>query len=212
MICKHYWLPAKLWRKKKNHEIAAAAEPQPESLAKQEQTQPAVSESKSKQALQPESSVETEAAAESETVTTPKIIPQITEQVTATTKRAAEVDRWAAMIDELDLQGLTRQLARNSVFTQNSDKNVLVVRKNWAYLLNDGAVASIKEAMVEQFDIELHDILVGDAEAATPVEIQQQINAFRLDAAKQTLADDPLAQQLTHEFGATLTADSVKPD
>ena len=116
------------------------------------------------------------------------------------------------MIDELDLHGLTRQLARNSVFTQHSDKNVLMVRRNWAYLLNDGAVVTIKEAMVEQFDIQLHDVLVGDAEAATPVEIQQQINALRLEAAKQTLADDPLAQQLASEFGATLTADSVKPD
>lgn len=133
-------------------------------------------------------------------------------EISATTKRAAEVDRWAAMIDELDLHGLTRQLARNSVFTEHGDKYVLLVRRNWAYLLNDGAVVTIKDAMVEQFDIQLHDILVGDAEAATPVEIQQQINAFRLEAAKQTLADDPLAQQLASEFGATLTADSVKPD
>ncbi|CUA83282.1 DNA polymerase III subunit gamma/tau [Pseudidiomarina woesei] len=139
-------------------------------------------------------------------------VTQAQAEISATTKRAAEVDQWAAMIDELDLHGLTRQLARNSVFTQHGDKNVLMVRRNWAYLLNDGAVVTIKEAMVEQFDIQLHDVLVGDAEAATPVEIQQQINALRLEAAKQTLAEDPLAQQLASEFGATLTADSVKPD
>lgn len=145
--------------------------------------------------------------------TEPKTTPTVvTADITATTKRAAEVDRWAAMIDELDLHGLTRQLARNSVLTQHNDKNVLLVRKNWAYLLNDGAVATIKESMAEQFDVQIHDILVGDTDTSTPVEIQQQINAMRLEAAKQTLADDPLAQQLAQEFGATLTADSVKPD
>lgn len=128
------------------------------------------------------------------------------------TQRAAEVDRWSALIDALDLHGLTRQLARNSVLQKNADDYVLVVRKNWAYLLNDGAIATIKEAMATQFDMQLRDILVGDAKAATPVEIQQQINARRLAVAQQRLQDDPIAQQLEQTFGARLQQDSVKPD
>ena len=188
---------------KKNPEVAAPAEQEPSAQnqepSAQEQEPSAVDQEPSAQEQAPETGPRTP-------------VTQTQAEISATTKRAAEVDQWAAMIDELDLHGLTRQLARNSVFTQHSDKNVLMVRRNWAYLLNDGAVVTIKEAMVEQFDIQLHDVLVGDAEAATPVEIQQQINALRLEAAKQTLADDPLAQQLASEFGATLTADSVKPD
>lgn len=188
---------------KKNPEVVAPAKLEP-SAAEQE---PSVNNNEpSAQEQAPAGSGQAQAAEQ------PNALLQPLAEISATTKRAAELDQWAAMIDELDLHGLTRQLARNSVFTQHTDKNVLLVRRNWAYLLNDGAVVTIKEAMAEQFDIQLHDILVGDAEAATPVEIQQQINAFRLEAAKQTLADDPLAQQLASEFGATLTADSVKPD
>lgn len=138
--------------------------------------------------------------------------PVIQTEMNDETQRAAEVDRWSALIDALDLHGLTRQLARNSVLQKNTDDYVLVVRKNWAYLLNDGAIATIKEAMATQFDMQLRDILVGDAKAATPVEIQQQINARRLAVAQQRLQDDPIAQQLEQTFGARLQQDSVKPD
>lgn len=148
----------------------------------------------------------------SEASNTPVELPEIDAQITDSTQRAAEIDRWSAMIDALDLHGLTRQLARNSVLQKEHDQYVLMVRKNWAYLLNDGAVITIKEAMAEQFDMVLRDILVGDAEAATPVEIQQRINNHRLNVAQQTLAKDPIAQQLEKEFGAQLKADSVKPD
>lgn len=143
---------------------------------------------------------------------TPIEMPEIDAQITDSTQRAAEIDRWSAMIDALDLHGLTRQLARNSVLQKEHDQYVLMVRKNWAYLLNDGAVGTIKEAMATQFDMTLRDILVGDAEAATPVEIQQRINTHRLNIAQQTLAKDPIAQQIESEFGAQLKADSVKPD
>ncbi|RUO61454.1 DNA polymerase III subunit gamma/tau [Pseudidiomarina marina] len=142
----------------------------------------------------------------------PVEMPEIDAQITDSTQRAAEIDRWSAMIDALDLHGLTRQLARNSVLQKEHDQYVLMVRKNWAYLLNDGAVVTIKEAMATQFDMTLRDILVGDSEAATPVEIQQRINAHRLSVAQQTLASDSIAQQLETEFGAQLQADSVKPD
>ncbi|RZQ56549.1 DNA polymerase III subunit gamma/tau [Pseudidiomarina tainanensis] len=148
----------------------------------------------------------------SEEANTPVELPEIDAQITDSTQRAAEIDRWSAMIDGLDLHGLTRQLARNSVLQKEHDQYVLMVRKNWAYLLNDGAVITIKEAMAEQFDMVLRDILVGDAEAATPVEIQQRINNHRMNVAQHTLAQDPIAQQLENEFGAQLKADSVKPD
>lgn len=179
-------------QQKKNSEIAPAA--QTTSASPVEPTS--------------ELSADANSGARAEPITEPVIQAEITDA----TERAAEVDRWSALIDALDLHGLTRQLARNSVLQKNADDYVLVVRKNWAYLLNDGAIGTIKEAMAVQFDMQLRDILVGDANAATPVEIQQQINARRLAVAEQRLKEDPLAQQLEQTFGATLQQDSVKPD
>ncbi|SFR42398.1 DNA polymerase III, gamma subunit [Pseudidiomarina maritima] len=177
---------------------------------KSAETQPVNELQKQVEAATPPS--EQQAQESPEASNTPVELPEIDAQITDSTQRAAEIDRWSAMIDALDLHGLTRQLARNSVLQKEHDQYVLMVRKNWAYLLNDGAVITIKEAMAEQFDMILRDILVGDAEAATPVEIQQRINNHRMNVAQQTLAQDPIAQQLENEFGAQLKADSVKPD
>ena len=200
---------------KKNRNVTAEQTPTAEQEPSASQQEPSAYEQEPSAYEQEPSAPhgEDDAPSSAQAATEPKATATVVAaDITATNKRAAEVDRWAAIIDELDLHGLTRQLARNSVLTQHNDKNVLLVRKNWAYLLNDGAVATIKASMAEHFDVQLHDILVGDTDTPTPVEIQQQINAMRLEAAKQTLADDPLAQQLAQEFGATLTADSVKPD
>jgi DNA polymerase-3 subunit gamma/tau len=177
---------------------------------KSAETQPVNELQKQVEAATPPS--EQQAQESPEASNTPVELPEIDAQITDSTQRAAEIDRWSAMIDALDLHGLTRQLARNSVLQKEHDQYVLMVRKNWAYLLNDGAVITIKEAMAEQFDMILRDILVGDAEAATPVEIQQRINNHRMNVAQQTLAQDPIAQQLENEFGAQLKVDSVKPD
>ncbi|MDX1524819.1 MAG: DNA polymerase III subunit gamma/tau [Pseudidiomarina maritima] len=125
---------------------------------------------------------------------------------------AAEIDGWAAMIDHLELHGLTRQLARNGNLQKTAQGHVLVCQKNWAYLLNDAAIDTIKQGMLAQFDIQLLDVVIGDTQQATPAEIQQYIDAQRLARAKQTLQQDPVAQQLAQVFGAELQEDSVQPE
>lgn len=195
---------------KKNREVTPPSET-PEEPAQKQPNFEKVDTASNEQAEQERPQEAAQPASQS-VENTPVEMPEIDAQITDSTQRAAEIDRWSAMIDALDLHGLTRQLARNSVLQKEHDQYVLMVRKNWAYLLNDGAVGTIKEAMATQFDMTLRDILVGDAEAATPVEIQQRINTHRLNVAQQTLAKDPIAQQLEREFGAQLKADSVKPD
>ncbi len=132
-------------------------------------------------------------------------------EILAETRSAAEVDRWAALIDSVELEGLARQLARNSVLQKQDNGYVLVVREAWQHLLNDGACATIRSVFAEALDLQLLDIIIGNAEHATPFEIQQHIDAERLAQAKRLLASDPLVKELQQSFGAELQEDSVKP-
>ncbi|MFC7159755.1 DNA polymerase III subunit gamma/tau [Pseudidiomarina halophila] len=142
---------------------------------------------------------------------TRELLQQKNPEILAETRSAAEVDRWAALIDTLEVEGLARQLARNSVLEKTEQGYLLHVREAWQHLLSDGACEAIRLALQDSLDLQLLDIVIGNTEQATPFEIQQQIDAERLAQAKQILAADPVVQGLQKHFGAELQDDSVKP-
>lgn len=127
------------------------------------------------------------------------------------TRAAAEIDRWSALIDNLELSGLARQLARNSVLEKQHEQYVLWVREEWQHLLNESVAQAIKQALQDGLDLQVAEIALKNTTQPTPFEIQQAIDAQRLADAKQKLADDPLAQALQQQFGAELLDDSVQP-
>ncbi len=127
------------------------------------------------------------------------------------TRSAAEIDRWSALIDNLELTGLARQLARNSVLEKQNESYVLWVREEWQHLLNESVAQAITQALQENLDLKLAEIALKNTPQPTPFEIQQAIDAKRLTDAKQKLAADPLAQALQQNFGAELLDDSVQP-
>lgn len=134
-------------------------------------------------------------------------LPEITEA----TRSAAEVDTWSAMIERLELQGLTRQFARHCVLQQQQDRYLLIVRKQWAYLLNEGIVNRLREALSSNYQMTLADVVVGDTTTLTPAEIQDKINELQQQLALQRLAEDPNVRQLEEHFGVRLITDSLKP-
>ncbi|CAB0149675.1 DNA polymerase III subunit tau [Pseudidiomarina piscicola] len=201
-------------------EPAPEPEPEPEPEPKPElSTAPEPEPAPSPEpATQPEPEPPQEAAAEtpedslSALLETRELLQQKKNpEILAETRSAAEVDRWAALIDSVELEGLARQLARNSVLQKQDNGYVLVVREAWQHLLNDGACATIRSVFAEALDLQLLDIIIGNAEHATPFEIQQHIDAERLAQAKRLLASDPLVKELQQSFGAELQEDSVKP-
>lgn len=146
-------------------------------------------------------------AAPSTTVATASINIEIPDE----TRSAAEIDRWSAWIDNLDIDGLARQLARNSVIEKGEQGYHLYVREAWQHLLSDGATAAICGALQQAMALEIVEVGLKNTSQPTPFEIQQAIDAQRLTQAKQRLADDPLAQTLQQQFGAELDDSSVQP-
>lgn len=132
--------------------------------------------------------------------------------ITAETKLAAEVDRWAAMIDNLDLTGLSRQIARSSVLHKEADgRYQLILRPTLANLLSESVIENLQQRLQHSYDMTLSGVVVADSAAATPHELQQQIDQRRLARARTILAEDPTVQALAQTFGAELVDDSVKP-
>ncbi|MDX1705139.1 DNA polymerase III subunit gamma/tau [Pseudidiomarina sp.] len=141
-----------------------------------------------------------------------RLDPLRKQSIDKSVRTAAEVDSWAAIIDNSELHGLARQLARNSVLHKVDDnKYQLCLRTDWAHLLNDSAVEVITGMLQDSLAMELTDVVVQNIEQPTPTEIQLQIDAQRLQQAHAELTADPLAQALTTTFGAVLIEDSVKP-
>ncbi|KFZ31604.1 hypothetical protein IDSA_02565 [Pseudidiomarina salinarum] len=127
-------------------------------------------------------------------------------------RTAAEVDSWAAIIDNSELHGLARQLARNSVLRKVDGDYQLCLRSDWAHLLNDSAVEVITGVLQDNLAMKLTGVVVENADQPTPTEIQLQIDAQRLQQAHAELAADPLTRALADTFGAVLIEDSVKPN
>ncbi|KFZ28609.1 hypothetical protein IDAT_07605 [Pseudidiomarina atlantica] len=131
--------------------------------------------------------------------------------IPAETRSAAEIDKWAAYLDNLQLDGLARQLARNSVLLKTPRGFELAVREAWQHLLNDNGVNAIKQALLEHLQLELQAVYLKNTTQPTPFELQQAIDQQRLRQAEAKLAADPHVQAITQHFGAELIADSVKP-
>ncbi|RUO41338.1 DNA polymerase III subunit gamma/tau [Pseudidiomarina aestuarii] len=127
-------------------------------------------------------------------------------------RKAAEVDGWAAIIDNLDLHGLPRQLAMNSTY-ELAGQGVCIIRlrQQWAHLLSDSPVQVLTTALQASLDVSTVRIEVAPSEQQTPVEIQADIDRQRLLRARQNLQDDPLAQALQNTFQAQLIEDSIQP-
>lgn len=144
-------------------------------------------------------------------VTAAMAAPTINLEIPAETRSAAEIDRWSAWIDNLAIDGLARQLARNSVLEKSDAGYVLYVREAWQHLMSDGATSAIREALQQAMALEIVDVGLKNTPQPTPFEIQQAIDAQRLAQAKQRLAEDPLALALQQQFGAELDDSSVQP-
>lgn len=189
-------------QQKKNPEVGVTApEPVPEPEPEQ----------KSESAPTPEPAPQPEQEQQPEPESEPEPQQPAIAAVDKGVRTAAEVDSWAAIIDNSELHGLARQLARNSVLRKVDGDYQLCLRSDWAHLLNDGAVEVITGVLQDSLAMKLIGVVVENADQPTPTEIQLQIDAQRLQQAHEELAADPLTQALADTFGAVLIEDSVKP-
>ncbi len=121
---------------------------------------------------------------------------------------------WHALLGELGLGGLNRELAQHSELVGVAD-NVLSLRLSHTHRhllqINRGGPEKLQEALSAHFGRSLRvNVEVGEIETLTPAQRNQAEKAGRHAAAVAALEQDPFVRELIERFDATLEEASVK--
>lgn len=130
----------------------------------------------------------------------------------ATIRKANQVDRWAHMIDSMELTARLRQLAIHATIDEESTDEHLILCLNQAtkHLVTDTAQQQLQQN-ISQFLSRQITVTIKTVEetVADPYQIQSHINDKRYDYAKALLENDDIVQALQHDFQASLDEDSI---
>ena len=122
-------------------------------------------------------------------------------------------ENWPALIDEMALTGLTRELARHCVLKDcNGNQVSLSLQPGQRHLLSPAQQEHLQEALRRRFDEGLRLLFEeeeGDA-AETPAQKQARANREEKQAAINAIEQDPKVKTLQEAFGATIDADSAR--
>lgn len=130
----------------------------------------------------------------------------------ATIRKANQVDRWAHMIDSMELTARLRQLAIHATIDQQSTEEHLILCLNQAtkHLVTETAQQQLQQN-ISQFLSRQISVTIKTVEetVADPYQIQSHINDKRYDYAKELLEKDDIVQALQQDFQATLDENSI---
>lgn len=122
-------------------------------------------------------------------------------------------DNWPALIDEMALTGLTRELARHCVLKNcNGNQVSLSLQSGQKHLLSSAQQEHLQDALRRRFDEGLR-LLFEEEEgdpAETPAQKQARASREEKQAAIRAIEDDPKVKTLQEAFGATIDAASAR--
>jgi len=130
----------------------------------------------------------------------------------ATIRKANQVDKWAHMIDSMELTARLRQLAIHATIDDEStgEHLILCLNQTTKHLVTDTAQQQLQQN-ISQFLSRQITVTIKNVEetVADPYQIQSHINDKRYDYAKELLEKDDIVQALQHDFQASLDEDSI---
>lgn len=132
----------------------------------------------------------------------------------ATVTKANQVDKWAHMIDSMQLTARIRQLAIHATISEDStdDNLILLLNQSTRHLKTDVAHQQLQQTLCDFLARNITVTLeVVEETVADPYQIQTQINDKRLDYAKALIKEDPMVKALESSFQATLDEESIYP-
>ena len=157
-------------------------------------------------------SAQTGAAAAAAPQTTQKASPPKKSQAKKKSAAWQEPD-WFALVGQLELSGLAKQLASNCAYKKREgDVLFLTLDSRSESYLTRARQAALATALSAHFGEELKvDIEIGAATTETPVQKQEREQLEGLDAARAGLESDPNVIAMKNMFGAEIVAESVEP-
>jgi len=127
--------------------------------------------------------------------------------------RPAELD-WNRMVQELDITGLTKQLAANCILKEHTaDTLKLELHAAHSNVLTDASRERLQQALQTYLKQPVRvQIDIGrEPQAESPAQSQERQRQERQTAAQQSVAKDARVQSLLDTFNAKIDTDSVQP-
>ncbi len=121
---------------------------------------------------------------------------------------------WNRMVPELDITGLTRQLAANCILkTRTTDTLTLEIPVAHSKLLTDNTRERLQQALQTYLKQSVRvQIDIGrEPQAESPAQSQERQRQERQTTAQQSVAKDARVQSLLDTFNAKIDTDSVQP-
>ena len=133
------------------------------------------------------------------------------EMVQKLVDESSQQDAWSALAMSLSLPKLVQQLVLNSAFVEQGNQVLLHLRAEQAHLDRDKA----NELISQELSKALHkDVTVSidiSSEGVSPLELREQMYQTKLQAAYQSLQQDPHVNFFMQRFGAEIDQESVRP-
>jgi DNA polymerase-3 subunit gamma/tau len=130
----------------------------------------------------------------------------------AKVRLANQVDKWANMIDAMELSARLRQLAIHATICSSSTDDCLILKLDQAirHLNSDSAHKQLEKyiSLYLQKPVTVEITLVEETQA-DPFKIQSHINDKRYDYAKELLLNDELVVAFVNDFQATVDESSI---
>ena len=139
------------------------------------------------------------------------ITPELQQKIVHLTE---EQDRWAQLIEQSDVENLTKEFALNTfIWTESEDSLKLGVRSSHAHLNQDKHCKLLQQSVSHVLGktivltVEIND----DEHYLTPTDYRRKIYAQLREQAKQDLLQDQKLQLLEREFDCSVDVKSIRP-
>jgi DNA polymerase-3 subunit gamma/tau len=123
-----------------------------------------------------------------------------------------EIHPWGVLIDEMELGPICRQVALNSLYSEENGQIVLLVKPAFGHLLKDSVVDELNRELSRCLGRQLSpELQLGeDNLRTTPLEHQHVMHQYKLEQARRRLMSQESVQFLVERMGAQLIDESVQ--
>ncbi|WP_238388346.1 DNA polymerase III subunit gamma/tau [Sinimarinibacterium sp. NLF-5-8] len=127
--------------------------------------------------------------------------------------RPLSAEDWSARVENLNIEGYTRQLARHCTWQGLEHGHLrLGLDAQVQHLFTEERRTALETALTEQTGTALTLTITLSAQAAgpTPAQIAQQREVERQQAAEQSMHADPVVRAFVDQFGASIKPGSIR--
>ena len=121
---------------------------------------------------------------------------------------------WVTLLEELNLSGQARELARNvQLKSRSDDRWDFAIAPSLRYLGSENCINRLSEAISSRVGHEVHVRIVDDPsrKLQTAAALDERKVRESMSEAEKAINDDPTVRELKEQMGARLVEDSIQP-